>query len=1378
MIELLSTPDETVINLTAADFGSAEGLSEMGTINFEYDYEVSGGPDQLSFTVTDTGNFDSDFQAVAIPASPLPPPGQTETEEYDWTIIVPNPADITGAPIGPNGDYQETITITIQNVVTGGSISYQIIVNVAPATSTPPPPPPPPTNTPPTAPPYFEQTTGAGQFLLQIEGTDSDGDTVTVTKIAEGPEFQIVSAPTLDVFQGVARKIDLGTFAAQGTELTIDSSGAAEPLLQIAVNAAFAQWLSKNEDAYVPIDYTVGDGHTPQDGIANPGQTASNIITVEVRGVGQGKTASANSEAPTGVQAATVEGLQLSSWVDQMAALAVGYLGGPTDLASINSWAAKMYASGLSLSQLAASIATQPATVAEYSFLSNPQSASTAQIGSFVDSVYENVFDRAPTATELTSAENELTANLNNSQYVDTFILNLLLSAQGQDLTTVTNLIGRVEGVFAIEQDYLAITRTAMSVSQATTITDGIIAGTQNETQFINGLLSQVADTTIPAVAVEASMYGQVGSSAEITSLVANYLPTQLADAAQNGANPLVYVCEQLGLMFSSSDENGGTGFADNFGPSNTAMPATAAGDAAFAAAAASAIFGSAATASLTSEILTFVNNWEAFYTQNGIPGISTPTTDQIDLAARGTAWGEAVADALANNIGPLLGQSTSFLEDVAQGTAIYSETFSSQPAAAFFSISTAADLYQSVLQRLPTNAETTAAISLDSTVGAAGVIASVVDSPEAQYNVYPIVQIIELATLSLPTTHQLAGWVPFVEGAGLLQGPSQTNPLLDQMAEAFVASDMFGATYNGGTDVNPNAPITAAIVSAIIQAATGIAATQTQINAWVNTGLSIDQVFVDFALGDQYTAYLQSAVQQYLTTAVQTAIGGSGVGVVVGITPDDGLTATQVQGAYQAVLQRAPTGGETNAALSIDGSSGNVAAVAAMIDSPEAQYNIYPIVQIIELATLSLPTTQQLAGWVPFVEGGGLLQGQSQANALLDQMAEAFVASDRFGATYNGGTDVDPNAPITAAIVSAIIHAATGVAATQTQVNAWVSTGLSIDQVFVDFALGDQYTAYLQNTVQDYLTATAINGGGLSIVDGVDATGAMTLGTSTTPLIGNNLTVLGGSGTLLVVATGNGDTITELNSSTAGGAITANGAGDTINAANGANTITANGAGDKIILGVVSTGGAITAVQTIHASGAADTITFATKAADGTAITWGAGSTADGGNGTTGIGDNDTINFGNNTGGGSERIVLTGDLTGATTSGSTTTAGIAMTILGNVVDASGGQIAFNNAATEVLAGTVNVSSASSLAHALDMAVGDATATQSNSQIAANTGVIAWFQYGGNTYVIEAINTTSSAAAHTTLTATDEVVKIVGLVSLSGESLSAHTLTL
>ena len=50
-----------------------------------------------------------------------------------------------------------------------------------------------------------------------------------------------------------------------------------------------------------------------------------------------------------------------------------------------------------------------------------------------------------------------------------------------------------------------------------------------------------------------------------------------------------------------------------------------------------------------------------------------------------------------------------------------------------------------------------------------------------------------------------------------------------------------------------------------------------------------------------------------------------------------------------------------------------------------------------------------------------------------------------------------------------------------------------------------------------------------------------------------------------------------------------------------------------------------------------------------------------DGGNSLVGIGTNDTINFGNNTGSGSETVVVIGDLTGATTSGGTSTSAIAM---------------------------------------------------------------------------------------------------------------------
>jgi hypothetical protein len=215
----------------------------------------------------------------------------------------------------------------------------------------------------------------------------------------------------------------------------------------------------------------------------------------------------------------------------------------------------------------------------------------------------------------------------------------------------------------------------------------------------------------------------------------------------------------------------------------------------------------------------------------------------------------------------------------------------------------------------------------------------------------------------------------------------------------------------------------------------------------------------------------------------------------------------------------------------------------------------------------------------------------------------------------------------------------------------------------------------------------------------------------------------------------------------------------------------------------VVSTGTTITGVQTIHAAGAGDIITFATTASDGTSVSWGTGATSivDGGSSTGGnIGANDTVNFGNNIGGGSETVVATGAIAGATTAGGTTTSGIAMTTLGNVVDGSGDQIVFNNAVTEVLTGAnaIDVSSANSLAHALDTAASAAAGSQPGGLIGAHTGVLDWFQFNGNTYVVEAVNSSASAAVHPGLAASDEVIKIVGLVNLAGESLAGHVVLL
>jgi hypothetical protein len=76
-----------------------------------------------------------------------------------------------------------------------------------------------------------------------------------------------------------------------------------------------------------------------------------------------------------------------------------------------------------------------------------------------------------------------------------------------------------------------------------------------------------------------------------------------------------------------------------------------------------------------------YVANWKAFYGSNGLPGTTNPSADQIDLAARGAAWGDAVGFALADNFGPLKAQATNFLMDAAEGIANYSMSLVGQPA-------------------------------------------------------------------------------------------------------------------------------------------------------------------------------------------------------------------------------------------------------------------------------------------------------------------------------------------------------------------------------------------------------------------------------------------------------------------------------------------------------------------------------------------------------------------------------------------------------------------------------------------------------------------------------------------------------------------------
>ena len=60
-----------------------------------------------------------------------------------------------------------------------------------------------------------------------------------------------------------------------------------------------------------------------------------------------------------------------------------------------------------------------------------------------------------------------------------------------------------------IANDHLGITRTVLPTADATAKAKAIDQFKTTETQYVNGLLAQVANTTFPAVAVEGSCTGR-----------------------------------------------------------------------------------------------------------------------------------------------------------------------------------------------------------------------------------------------------------------------------------------------------------------------------------------------------------------------------------------------------------------------------------------------------------------------------------------------------------------------------------------------------------------------------------------------------------------------------------------------------------------------------------------------------------------------------------------------------------------------------------------------------------------------------------------------------------------------------------------------------
>ena len=356
--------------------------------------------------------------------------------------------------------------------------------------------------------------------------------------------------------------------------------------------------------------------------------------------------------------------------------------------------------------------------------------------------------------------------------------------------------------------------------------------------------------------------------------------------------------------------------------------------------------------------------------------------------------------------------------------------------------------IYESVLQRAPTATEVMASTALDAAAGSTVMTTAIVDSAEAITNVYPILQMFDLAFGHSPAAATLASMV-------------QSDLTVSELSTAVVASQTFADAYNGGALIDPNSSVTADIVSALYQQALGHPPTQSTLDAWLDSGLTVAQAFQEMVTSQSYFQTTQSNIEQYLSEAVNNSVGGNAVAETNASNPAGSLTVSQIDGIYEVVLQRAPTSTEVTASQALDSATGDAAAVATIVNSAEAISNVYPVLQMFELAFGHLPTAATLASMV-------------QSELSVTQLSAAVVASQTFANTYNGGLTMDPDAAVTASVVETLYTQALGHAPTQATLNSWLNSGLSTAEAFQEMVTSQSYFQTTQAGIQQYLTTAA----------------------------------------------------------------------------------------------------------------------------------------------------------------------------------------------------------------------------------------------------------------------------------------------------------------
>ena len=328
------------------------------------------------------------------------------------------------------------------------------------------------------------------------DGSGNNADFSNLTNVTPAGTLQVYTTPTASV---------------SASSFTVS-------LHQAVAESTFFSIANPNGDSitqYSFEDSGGGSGYFTVGGSVEPnGQaftvSANNLSNVHYVGGGSAGTDTLIVDAYDATAAAWVPSVSISAVTtapfpfttanDLTEAVYIGYFGRAADPGGDAYWLNALNSGSISEAGMAASFSVQSDATALYSFLTNRAVATVTQIDSFIASVYEDLFNRAPDSGGLAYWQNQLETNLGNSQAVGAFILNVISGAQGSDQTTIANKV-TVADYFTQELNSAGLSFT----SAADTLAHSVVAS-----------VTSAASTVLAAEATINAWLTTQGSAAEV----------------------------------------------------------------------------------------------------------------------------------------------------------------------------------------------------------------------------------------------------------------------------------------------------------------------------------------------------------------------------------------------------------------------------------------------------------------------------------------------------------------------------------------------------------------------------------------------------------------------------------------------------------------------------------------------------------------------------------------------------------------------------------------------------------------------------------------------------------------------------------------------